>query len=61
MLDRHIDILQRLQALSTELLAVSGRDTASLTDAELEGLGRRLEEIRAEIARLREKFKETLN
>jgi hypothetical protein len=61
MLDRHIDILQRLRTLSTELIGVSGRDTSSLTDEEIEALTRRLEEIRAEIAELREKFKETLN
>lgn len=61
MLDRHIDILQRLQALSAELIAVSDRDTASLTEADIEALTRRLEEIRTEIARLRERFKETLN
>jgi len=61
MLDRHIDILQRLQTLSAELIEVSGRDTSSLTDDEIETLTRRLGEIRAEIARLRERFKETLN
>jgi hypothetical protein len=61
MLDRHIDILQRLQTLSAELIEVSGRDTSSLTDEEIEALTRRLEEIRVEIARLRESFKETLN
>jgi L-lysine 2,3-aminomutase len=61
MLDRHIDILQRLQTLSAELIEVSGSDTSSLTDEEIEALTRRLEEIRVEIARLRERFKETLN
>ena len=61
MLDRHIDILQRLQTLSAELIEVSARDTSSLTDEEIEALTRRLGEIRAEIARLRERFKETLN
>jgi hypothetical protein len=61
MLDRHVAILQRLQALSRELIEVAGRETATLPDAEIEILTRRLEEIRAEIARLREAFKETLN
>jgi hypothetical protein len=61
MLDSHIAILQRLQALSTELIELSGRDTASLSDGEIEALTRRLGEIRTEIARLREEFKETLN
>lgn len=61
MLDPHIAILQRLQALSTELIELSSRETASLSDAEIEALTRRLDDIRAEIARLREEFKETLN
>ena len=61
MLDSHIAILQRLQALSTELIELSGRETASLSDGEIEALTRRLEEIRREIARLREEFRATLN
>ena len=61
MLDPHMAILQRLQALSTELIELSGLETSSLSDAEIETLTRRLEEIRREIARLREAFKETLN
>jgi predicted nuclease with TOPRIM domain len=61
MLDRHIAILQRLQALSTELIELSSRETASLSDAEIEALTGRLDAIRTEIARLREEFKETLN
>jgi hypothetical protein len=61
MLDPHMAILRRLQALSTELIELSGRETSSLSDAEIETLTRRLEEIRTEIGRLREAFKETLN
>jgi hypothetical protein len=61
MLDPHVAILRRLQALSTELIELSGRETSTLSDGEIETLTRRLEEIRAEIARLREVFKETLN
>ena len=61
MLDPHIAILQRLQALSTELIELSGRETSSLSDEEIETLTRRLEEIRTEIARLRQAFRETLN
>ena len=61
MLDPHMAILRRLQALSTELIELSSRETSSLSDAEIGTLTRRLEEIRTEIARLREVFKETLN
>jgi anion-transporting ArsA/GET3 family ATPase len=61
MLDPHVAILRRLQALSTELIELSGRETSTLSDGEIETLTRRLEEIRAEIARLREVFTETLN
>ncbi len=61
MLDPHMAILRRLQALSTELIELSGRETSSLSDEEIGTLTRRLEEIRTEIAGLREAFKETLN
>ena len=61
MLDRHLAILQRLRKLSTELIEVSSRETSSLSDAEIDALTRRLEEIRSEISRLREQFRETLN
>ena len=61
MLDRHLALLQRLRTLSTELIDVSSRETSSLSDAEIEVLTRRLEEIRTEISRLREQFRETLN
>jgi len=60
-LDRHLAILQRLRRLSTELIEVSSRETSSLSDAEIEVLTRRLEEIRSEISRLLEQFRETLN
>jgi hypothetical protein len=61
MLDAHGEILRRLQALSTELIELSSRETSTLSDGEIQTLTRRLDEIRAEIARLRDVFKETLN
>ena len=61
MLDRHVAILRQLQALSKELVELSERDAAVLSDAEAEELTGKLEEIRREIARLRETFRQTLN
>ena len=58
---RHRAILEQIGKLAGELFELSGKAAESLPEEELEALTRRLQGIRAEIERLREEFRLTLN
>ena len=59
--ERHREILERIGSLATELLEVSAKGSDAIDEVELDALNGRLRRIRAEIDRLREEFRMTLN
>ncbi len=59
--ERHRAILERIGKLAGELFELSARAGESVPEEDLAILTRRLQAIRAEIERLREEFRLTLN